>query len=180
VNRWPELKQSEWADTQATLHRWTQIVGKIRLRQERLVNHWWNVALYVTPRGLTTTGMPYRDGRSFEIRFDFISQELQIDSSGGEQGAFELKAMTVTEFYRRLMEELARLNFFVRIDMRPNEVPDATRFDEDIEHDSYDKAAVERFGACSCRRTVYARSFARISSAKLASCIFSGGVSIWR
>ncbi len=74
---WPELKFSEWQDTLATLHMWTQVVGKIRLKQTPLVNHWWNVPLYVSARGLTTTAMPYRDGRLFEIEFDFIDHKMQ-------------------------------------------------------------------------------------------------------
>lgn len=147
VDRWPELRYESWKDTQATLHLWTQIVGKIRLRQEPLVNHWWNVALYVTPRGLTTSAMPYAGGRSFGIDFDFIDHRLMVAGCDGETGGFALEPMSVAAFYGRLMDELDALNFHVTIHGKPNEVPEAIPFARDTVHDSYDKAAVERFFA---------------------------------
>src|SRR5215469_4449711 len=78
MERWPQLRYDEWKDTLQTLQRWTQIVGKIRLRLQPLINHWWNVTLYVTPRGLTTSPMPYSDGRTFSIDFDFIDHVLHV------------------------------------------------------------------------------------------------------
>lgn len=145
TERWPELRYEAWKDTQATLHLWTQIVGKIRLQLEPLVNHWWNVTLYVTPRGLTTSTMPYAGGRSFNIAFDFIDHVLTIHGCDGEKGGFALAPMSVAEFYRRVMAELDALQFPVKIYARPNEVPDAIPFAEDTVHASYDRAAVERF-----------------------------------
>src|SRR5271165_842079 len=122
MERWPELEQSEWADTQATLHLWTQIVGKIRLKLEPLVNHWWNVTLYVTPHGLTTSMMPYPGGRSFEITFDFFYHHLHITGCDGEKAGFALEPMTVADFYKRLMDALVSLDLHVRISAKPNEV----------------------------------------------------------
>jgi Family of unknown function (DUF5996) len=147
AERWPELRYEDWKETQATLHLWTQIVGKIRLRQEPPVNHWWNVTLYVTSTGLTTSAMPYRGGRFFSITFDFVNHALHIDGCDGEHGGFALEPMSVADFYRRLMAELSTLNFPVKIYARPNEVPDAIPFAEDTVHASYDKAAVDRFFA---------------------------------
>lgn len=145
MERWPELKQSEWSDTQATLHLWTQVVGKIRLTQEPLINHWWNVTLYVTSRGLTTSTMPYRDGRSFEIAFDFLDNALRVNGCDGEKVGFALQPMTVADFYRRLMEALHSIDIDVRIHKKPNEIVDAIPFDKDTTHASYDRAYVERF-----------------------------------
>jgi Family of unknown function (DUF5996) len=145
TDRWPVLRYETWKDTQATLHLWTQIVGKIRLRQEPLVNHWWNVALYVTPRGLTTSAMPYAGGRFFGITFDFVNHALAIKGCDGEKGGFALAPMSVAEFYRRVMDELDALDFRVKIYAKPNEVPDPIPFAQDTVHASYDKAAVERF-----------------------------------
>ena len=143
--RWPELKQAAWADTQQTLHLWTQIAGKIRLRLEPQTNHWWNVTLYVTPRGLTTSIMPYGDGRFVEIAFDFLAHELRIEGCDGERAAFPLEPMTVAEFYRRMFAALHELGFDVRIHGKPNEVQEAIPFAQDTVHKSYDRAAVERF-----------------------------------
>lgn len=143
--RWPELKQADWADTQQTLHLWTQIAGKIRLQLEPQVNHWWNVTLYVTPRGLTTSMMPYRDGRFLEIVFDFLAHELRIEGCDGERTGFALEPMTVAEFYRRIFDALHELQFDVRIHGKPNEVTDAIPFAQDTVHKSYDRNAVERF-----------------------------------
>lgn len=145
MDRWPALEYDEWKDTLATLHLWTQIVGKIRLKLEPLVNHWWNVALYVTPLGLTTAAMPYSGGRRLSIDFDFLGSRLQLRGCDGERGGFTLEPMPVAEFYRRVMDELRALDFDVRINTMPNEIADAVRFDEDTVHASYDKAYVERF-----------------------------------
>jgi hypothetical protein len=145
MERWPELIYQQWKDTLETLHRWTQIVGKIRLKQEPMLNHWWQVPLYVTARGLTTSVMPYRHGRSFAIDFDFVDHALRIDGCDGEKATFRLEPMAVAEFYRRVMDELHALDFDVRINKKPNEVADATPFDEDTTHASYDAQAVDRF-----------------------------------
>jgi hypothetical protein len=145
MDRWPVLRYADWKDTLATLHLWTQVVGKIRLRLEPLVNHWWNVVLYVTPRGLTTTAMPYGGGRWFSIDFDFIEHRLQIAGCDGERGGFALEPMSVAEFYRRTMHGLDTLGYAVKINTRPNEIADAVPFEHDTAHASYDREYVERF-----------------------------------
>jgi hypothetical protein len=145
MDRWPKLVYDEWKDTLATLHLWTQIVGKIRLRLEPMVNHWWNVALYVTPRGLTTSAMPYSGGRWLSIDFDFLGQRLEIAGCDGERDGFALQPMSVAAFYEKLMKRLHGLGFDVHINRKPNEVADAVPFDQDTVHASYDAAYVERF-----------------------------------
>ena len=142
---WPALPYEQWKDTLATLHMWMQIVGKIRMREEPLVNHWWNVVLYVTSRGLTTTKIPYRTSRAFQIDFDFIDHELRIQECDGAQISFALVPMPVAEFYRRVMESLRSLDIDVEINKRPNEVPEAIPFDQDYTHASYDKEYAYRF-----------------------------------
>src|SRR5262249_52099595 len=135
----------DWKDTQQTLHLWTQVVGKIRLRQEPLINHWWNVTLYVTPRGLTTSPMPYANGRSFTIDFNFVKHVLHIEDCGGRRSTIALEPMSVATFYREVMDRLAELNISVRIVTKPNEVVDPIPFERDEVHCSYDREYVERF-----------------------------------
>jgi hypothetical protein len=141
---WPQLKYSEWQDTCATLHMWTQVVGKIRLKLTPLVNHWWNVPLYVSARGLTTSAMPYQD-RIFEIEFDFIDHKLRINCSDGATSILELRAQSVKDFYAEVMAALQRLGIEVKIWTMPVEVPDPIRFEEDTIHASYDPSQVNRF-----------------------------------
>jgi hypothetical protein len=145
MDPWPQLKHDDWHDTQLTLQLWTQVVGKIRLRQEPLVNHWWNVALYVTPVGLTTSIMPYGKDRHFEIDFDFQEHALRVRDCDGATRGFPLAPMSVAEFYRRVMAELDAMGMPVRINRKPNEVADAIPFDQDTQHGSYDKTYAERF-----------------------------------
>jgi len=145
MDRWPALVYEEWKDTLATVHLWTQIVGKIRLRLTPLVNHWWNVTLYVTPRGLTTSAMPYGDGRWFSIDFNFLGHRLEIAGCDGELDGFALRPMSVAAFYEELMGGLHALGFDVRINRKPNEIADAVPFDRDTTHASYDPTYVERF-----------------------------------
>ncbi len=145
MERWPNLRYDEWKDTLHTLHMWTQIVGKIRLRREPLVNHWWNVALYVTQRGLTTSPMPYPDGRTFAIDFDFIDQVLRLGDCDSQNRTIALEPMSVATFYGKVMQELTAMGFSIRIDTKPNEVVEAIRFEADERHASYDRANVERF-----------------------------------
>ena len=144
MDRWPALRYGDWKDTLHTLHLWTQIVGKIRLKLEFFVNHWWNVALYVTPRGLTTSAMPYRDGRLVAIDFDFVDHRLRIEAAG-ERTSFALEPMSVADFYARIFRELSSLGVLVAINKMPNEIPGAVPFDRDTVHASYDSAYVERF-----------------------------------
>jgi len=145
MDRWPKLVYDEWKDTLATLHLWTQIVGKIRLRLEPMVNHWWNVTLYVTPCGLTTSAMPYPGGRWLSIDFDFLGQRLEIAGCDNERDGFALQPMSVAVFYEKLMKRLHGLGFDVHINKKPNEIADAVPFDQDTLHASYDAAYVERF-----------------------------------
>ena len=145
MERWPELHYDDWKDTLATLHLWTQIVGKIRLRLEPLVNHWWNVTLYVTPHGLTTSAMPYADGRHFAIDFDLTAHRLIVADSCRRRETFALEPMSVAAFYRTLMECLAAMDVAVRIYPKPNEIADAIPFEKDEVHRSYDPQYVERF-----------------------------------
>ena len=145
MDPWPILKYAEWQDTLQTLHMWTQIAGKVRLQLEPLVNHYWNVALYVTPRGLTTSPMPYGTERCVAIDFDFVEHALRIEDSDGARRVFALEPMTVAEFYARVMEGLAELDVHVHINTKPNEVADAIPFERDSQHASYDAAYVERF-----------------------------------
>ncbi len=145
MNDWPVLKFSEWKDTLATLHMWTQVVGKIRLRQTPLVNHWWNVPLYVSARGLTTTAMQYRDGRAFEIEFDFIEHLLRIECSDGAETTLGLRPQSVADFYQEVMAALGGLGITVKIWTMPVEVPDPVRFTEDHQHKSYDAEYASRF-----------------------------------
>ena len=141
---WPELKFSEWQDTLATLHMWTQVVGKIRLEQTPLINHWWNVPLYVSARGLTTSAMPYED-RIFEIEFDFIDHKLLIKCSDGSTTALPLRPQSVADFYAEVMAALRGLGMQIEIWTMPVEVPNPIRFTDDGEHKSYDPEYVNRF-----------------------------------
>ncbi|HZY98306.1 MAG TPA: DUF5996 family protein [Candidatus Baltobacteraceae bacterium] len=145
MERWPQLRYDEWKDTLQTLQLWTQIVGKIRLRQEPMVNHWWNVTLYVTQRGLGTSPMPYRDGRTFAIDFDFIDRVLRIADCDAQTRTIALAPMSVAAFYGKVMHELAELGITIRINTKPNEVADAIPFEADERHASYDSKYVERF-----------------------------------
>jgi len=141
---WPGLPLEAWQETYATLHLWTQIVGKIRLTQSPWINHGWSVTLYVTPRGLTTSAIPY-GSRSFQIDFDFIDHELLIRSGEGGIGAVPLRPQSVASFYRQVWRELERLGLRVKIHTQPNEVEDPIPFDRDERHASYDSEYANRF-----------------------------------
>jgi len=123
---------------------WLQIVGKIRLVQCPSVNHCWNVTLFVTTRGLTTSMIPYGN-RTFQIDFDFIAHQLMLQTSDGSVGGFPLEPQSVAAFYRRLKEEMGRLDLRVDIYKRPNEVPDPIPFDRDESHAAYDRKYANRF-----------------------------------
>jgi len=141
---WPSLPLESWADTLATLHMWIQIAGKIRLTQSPWVNHSWHTTLYVTSRGLTTSPIPYH-GRTFQIDFDFLRHELAIQASDGGASTMPLEAQSVAAFYRRLKEEMGRLQLDVAIEMKPNEVAEPIRFDRDEVHRAYDREYANRF-----------------------------------
>jgi uncharacterized protein DUF5996 len=141
---WPALRLDSWKDTCATLHMWTQIVGKVRLRQTPLVNHWWNVPLYVSARGLTTSRMAYGE-RAFELRFDFIRHQLVLETSDGVVKTLPLAPRSVADFFQEFMSMLRSAGIDVKIWRMPVEIPDPIPFDEDRVHASYDPAAVEKF-----------------------------------
>jgi len=141
---WPPLPLEAWKDTCDTLHMWTQIVGKILLALTPRVNHFWNCALHVTPRGLTTLAIPYGSG-TFEMRFDFLAHELVIDVSDGATRRLRLAPRTVADFYGDVMETLRGLGISVRIVPTPDEVPNPIPFPEDTTHASYDREYATRF-----------------------------------
>ena len=141
---WPGLPLEAWSETFATLHLWTQIVGKIRLVQSPWVNHSWSATLYVTARGLTTSPIPHGT-RTFQLDFDFVDHRLLIQSSDGGLGAAALRPQSVAAFYRRLWNELDKLGLRVRISATPNEVEDPIPFEEDETHASYDPDYANRF-----------------------------------
>ena len=141
---WPALPLEDWADTCATLHMWTQIVGKIRLAQTPLVNHWWNVPLYVSARGLTTTAMPYKN-IFFDMEFDFLDHQLRIKCSNGSNRSMALEPKSVAAFYDETMTTLRDLGIEVHIWRMPVEIPDPIPFDEDEQHKSYDPEYAQRF-----------------------------------
>jgi len=141
---WPRLSLDSWKDTYATVHMWTQMVGKVRLRLTPLVNHWWNVPLYVTARGLTTSRIPYGQ-RAFELWFDFIRHQLVIETTDGILKTVPLVPRSVAEFYREFMGMLGSAGIEVKIWRMPVEIPNPIPFDQDHMHRSYDPAAVERF-----------------------------------
>jgi hypothetical protein len=141
---WPDLTLSGWEETRDTLHMWTQIVGKVRLALEPMINHWWQVALYVSARGLTTSLMPAGD-RGLEIEFDFVDHVLDLRATDGARRQVPLEPRTVASFYEATMAALADIGVPVTINTRPQEVVEAIPFDKDEVHRSYDPAAVHRF-----------------------------------
>lgn len=146
IEAWPALPYAEWADTRQTLHRWTQIVGKTRLALEPMLNHWWQVALYVSARGLTTTAMPCNGGRLLDIEFDLLAHELAIRVSDGGRQSLPLAARSVADFYADYQRALAALEVDLHIWPVPVEIPeDALPFADDRVHASYDPEAAQRF-----------------------------------
>lgn len=140
---WPAIRLADWKDTYATLHMWTQIIGKIRLELTPRVNHWWNVPLYLSSRGLTTSMIPYGD-RAFEIEFDFVEHKLMIRTTGDKTAAVALAPRTVADFYKQVMTALRSLGIEVHIWKMPVEVADPIPFDEDNVHAAYDGEYVRR------------------------------------
>lgn len=134
---WPAIRLADWKDTYTTLHMWTQIVGKIRLELTPPINHWWNVPLYVSPRGLTTSIIPYKN-RCFEMEFDFFEHKLVIRTTDPKTTSVALAPRPVADFYAELMASLHTLNIDVHIWKMPVEVADPIPFDRDQVHASYD------------------------------------------
>jgi hypothetical protein len=141
---WPPLPLEDWRPSYETLHLWMQIVGKIRLRLTPLVNHWWNGTLYLTPRGLTTSAMPWRDG-ALELRFDFIDHHLAIETSWAPTVRMELASTTCAAFYDTLFSELGTLGVDATIWPVTCELPELIRLDSDRSRATYDRDHVNRW-----------------------------------
>jgi len=144
AERWPELPYAAWKDTADTLHLWTQVVGKVRLKLTPWLNHSWHVALYVTASGLTTSPIPWQGG-SFQIDFDFVDHVLWIRTSDGQFRQLMLRPMMVAEFYADLFVALVELGIDIRIRTMPCEIPDCIPFDQDSTHAAYDRDYANRF-----------------------------------
>ena len=144
MDAWPKLVVDEWADTRDTLHMWTQVVGKVRMALTPLVNHWWNVPLYVSTRGLTTSPIPYGT-RSFAMTFDFVDHQLVVETDDPDRRTVTLAPKPVAVFYEETMAALDSLGIEVRILARPVEVEEAIPFAEDHTHSAYDPDAAFRF-----------------------------------
>jgi uncharacterized protein DUF5996 len=140
---WPEIRLSDWKETYATLHMWTQIVGKIRLELTPLVNHWWNVPLYVSEHGLNTSPIPYKE-RYFDMEFDFVHNQLIIQTSDPKKASVELAPRSVADFYKDVMSTLRSLGIEVQIWKMPVEVADPIPFDRDNVHAAYDAEYVRK------------------------------------
>jgi len=141
---WPSLPFAEWRDTCATLHMWTQIIGKIRLAQAPLINHWWQVPLYVTSRGLTTSPIPLGE-RVFEIGFDFIDHRLTIETGDGKADGFALRPIAVADFYAEATQRLRARGIDSHIWTTPVEIPDPIPFEQDRTNAAYDPDYANRF-----------------------------------
>lgn len=141
---WPALPLEPWWDTQKTLHRWMQVVGKIRMTLTPLVNHWWNVTFYLTARGLTTSEIPYGE-RSFDMEFDFVDHLLRIRVRNGQHRQVELAPRSVADFYREVFAALHELKIECEIWPVPVEIEDPIPLDRDEQHKSYEREPVERF-----------------------------------
>jgi hypothetical protein len=141
--QWPELPLRAWEDTYATLHRWMQIVGKVRLALAPKCNHWWHTTLYLTARGLTTSPIPF-GGLNFDMDFDFIDHELQIRKNDGAKKVIRLYPRSVADFYREVMSSLRSLGMEISIWPVPVEIEDRIPFDQDEKHASYDSEYAHR------------------------------------
>ncbi len=141
---WPALPYEPWKDTLATLHLWTQIVGKIRLVRTPWTNHSWHVPLYVTSRGLTTSPIPYGE-RTVTLEFDFLEHWLRIEPDAGPVETVALMPRSVADFYEEVFARLHALGFDIAIRPMPSEIPDPTPLDRDTRHASYDADAAQRF-----------------------------------
>ena len=143
-DEWPALPLAAWKDTYATLHMWTQIAGHVRMALSPKVNHFWSVTLYVTPRGLSTSAIPYQSG-IFEIVFDFIEHQLLISTSSNQKERIALRPRSVADFYDELMSKLRSLGIEAHFHGAPDEVPDPIPFAKDRAHASYDPEYANRF-----------------------------------
>ncbi len=140
---WPSLPLDEWKDTYATLHRWMQIVGKVRMALSPPLNHFWHVALYVTSRGLTTPPLLWH-GQTLQISFDFIDHALIMEHSSGDTRILELAPRTVADFYHEFLASLRLMGVHLHINPMPQELPDTVPFDRDTLHASYEPEYAHR------------------------------------
>ncbi|MDB5065130.1 MAG: hypothetical protein JWM18_1564 [Chloroflexi bacterium] len=141
---WPPLPLEEWQDTYATLHLWTQIVGKVKLARTTKLNHWWNVTFQVTSRGLST-GLMNHGTRAFQIDFDLLDHTLVITTTGGARRTLELASLSVADFFHRVMDALRELDLEVSIYATPVELPEVVPFAEDHLHRTYEPDHAARF-----------------------------------
>src|SRR5690606_6349730 len=144
IERWPSLPIREWADARDTFHLWTQVVGKVRMAHEPLVNHWWGVPLYVTARGLTTSLVPHPTGPAFQIDLDLLGDRLDVVTTEGQVRSLALEPRSVADFHRELLTTLDELGVGTEIWDVPVEIPGAIPFTADTEHTSYDGDALRR------------------------------------
>ena len=159
MDQWPPLPLQEWAETKETLHRWTQIAGKIRLALTPLINHWWNVPLYITARGLTTSDIPYGP-RWFDMEFDFLAHALRIRTSDGDVREIALEPKSVAAMYGEIFAVLKSLGIECSIWPMPVEIPgETTPLDRDEAHRHYDRAYAERFWRILSRSEVVLTEF---------------------
>jgi hypothetical protein len=142
--RWPALPYEEWKDTCATLHMWSQVVGKVAVALAPPLNHSWGIALHLTARGLTTLPLTHGN-RTFTIAFDFIDHELVVATSDGDRRSLKLVPRSVADFYREVMSLLAAMSLPVKIWPVPVEIPDPVPFEQDTQHHSYDPEYANRF-----------------------------------
>src|SRR3954471_8925371 len=156
--RWPSLPYAAWKDTYATLHMWTQVIGKIALAKAAPLNHSWGIALQLGPRGLITRPM-YHDSCRFTIEFDFVDHQLVVRVADGRVRTLPLEPMTVADFHRRVMALLSELELPARIWTMPVEIPNPIRFEQDTIHRQYERDPVERLWTIlqSCDRTMTGR-----------------------
>ncbi len=150
VDAWPELPYDSWYETIHTLHRWTQVVGKVKLALSPFLNEYWHVAFHLTARGMTTGLIP-QPGWCFEMRFDFVDHHLLIESSQGGTRVIPLRPRTVAAFYAELLQTLEDMGIAVSIDPMPSEIPDPVGLDVDHEHRAYDSEYVSRWWRAQLR-----------------------------
>ena len=170
---WPSLPLDAWRETYAALHLWTQIVGKIRLSLSPWVNHSWHTTLYVTATGLTTSAIAY-GSRRFQIDFDFLEHQLWLRSSDGRSARLALEPQSVASFYRRLMDEMHKLDLDVRINGRPNEIAKSIPFDQDVTPRPYDADYASRFWRILQQADGVFKVFRARFLVNAARCIFFG------
>ena len=171
---WPELDWPAWAATADTLHMWSQIVGKTRLALTPLQNHWWNVPLYVSARGLTTSAMPWRNN-VFEVEFDFHEHVLELRNCRGAMVQMPLEPRSVADFYAEYRELLHALSVEAKIWPMPVEVAAPIRFDQDTTHAAYDPEAVTRFHTALMRIDTVLKRFATGFQGKISPVHFFWG-----